>query len=197
MTWALLTVGRTESNILSVSEWKLKNSLVHVYTGEGKGKTTAALGVALRVLGWGGRVIVVQFIKGYPNIGEGKFAEEFGDRFALRQFASSDARGIGSSEVLERGQAAQAALEFAEEVVASGEWDLVILDEVNNAMHYGLVEVAKVLELMGSKPERTELILTGRYAPQEIIDLADYVTEMRAVRHPLGGGLSAREGVDY
>lgn len=192
-----MTAGHAGSNILSMSDWKQKNGLVHVYTGDGKGKTTAALGVALRVLGWGGRVIVVQFIKGYPNIGEAKFAEEFGDRFALRQFASDDVRTIDAGKVQQRKQEAQAALEFAEEAVSSGDWDLVILDEVNNAMHYGLVEVARVSEFARCKPERMELILTGRYAPQEIIDLADYVTEMRAVKHPLERGLPAREGVDY
>lgn len=180
-----------------MTDWKLKRGLVHVYTGEGKGKTTAALGVALRVLGWGGRVIVIQFIKGYPNIGEAGFAKDFGDRFALKQFGSDDMRQIGVEKVRQRKQQAVEALSAAREAVSSGEWDLVILDEINNAMHYGLVEIASVADMVRSKPERTELILTGRYAPQEIIDLADYVTEMRAIKHPLENGLSAREGVDY
>ena len=180
-----------------MSGWKIKNGLVHVYTGGGKGKTTAALGVALRALGWGARVCVVQFIKGYDNIGEAHFAHSFGDRFVLKQFASDSARSIGEKDVKARREEVQAAMAFAEDVVASGKYDVVILDEINNALHYGLVEVGRAVALMEGKPADLELILTGRNAPPEIVEAADYVTEMRLVKHPLEKGVPAREGVDY
>lgn len=171
--------------------------LVHVYTGAGKGKTTAALGVALRALGWGARICVVQFIKGYAQIGEARFAEELGDRLVLKQFAVDPARHIDEAKVRERQEAAAAAMEFAERAVAGGEYDLVILDEINNALHYGLIDTDRVLALIRGKPQHVELILTGRNAPQPIIDAADYVTEMKLVKHPFQRGVGARKGIDY
>lgn len=174
----------------------VKQGLVHVYTGDGKGKTTAALGVALRALGWGARVCVVQFIKGYSEIGEVKFAREFGERFQLKQFALDLSRNIDERKVSERRESANAAMQYAESVVAEG-FDLVILDEINNALHYGLVDVSRVLQLIQNKPENVELILTGRNAPQQIIDAADYVTEMRLIKHPYEKSIPARPMFDY
>lgn len=171
--------------------------LVHVYTGDGKGKTTAALGAALRALGWGIRVCVIQFIKGYSDIGEARFATDFGDRFVLRQFAVNSCRDINEAKVLERKEAAEAAMAFAEQVVDAGEYGLVILDEINNAMHYNLIDVERVLSLVRRKPEHVELILTGRNAPAAIIEAADYVTEMKLVKHPFQAGVPARKGIDY
>jgi len=175
----------------------LKKGLVHVYTGEGKGKTTAALGVALRVLGWGGRVCALQFIKGYAEIGEMRFAREFGSRFVLKQFAFDLTRAIKEEDVAERREEAEVCLNTAEETVNSGDFDLVILDEVNNAIHYGLVESQRILRLLKSKPEHVEVILTGRGATQEIIEAADYVTEMRLLKHPFDRNIPARKGIDY
>ena len=180
-----------------MGDWKSKNGLVHVYTGGGKGKTTAALGVALRALGWGARVCVVQFIKGYDNIGEAHFAESFGDRFVLKQFASDSARSIDEKDVKARREEAQAAMAFAEDVVRGGGYDVVILAEINNALHYGLIEVGRAVVLVEGKPQNVELILTGRNAPREIVEAAHYVTEMQLVKHPYQKGVPAREGVDY
>jgi len=171
--------------------------LVSVYTGPGRGKTTAALGLALRVLGWGGRVCVVQFIKGYPEIGEGKFAADFGDRFVLKQFAVDPTPSIGEYDVVQRREAAQEALDYAERVISGGEFDLIVLDEINNALHYGLIGIPRVLELIRSKPANVELILTGRDAPPEIVQAADYATEMLLIKHPFEKGIAARRGVDY
>ncbi len=171
--------------------------MVHVYTGAGKGKTTAALGIALRALGWGIRACVVQFIKGYSEIGEGKFARELGDRLVLRQFAVDPARQIDEAKVRERREAVEAAMDFAERVVAGGEYGLVILDEINNAVHSRLIDVDRVLALIRNKPSRVELILTGRNAPKPIIDAADYVTEMKLLKHPFQQGTQARKGIDY
>ena len=174
-----------------------RKGMVHVYTGDGKGKTTAALGAALRAMGWGARVCMVQFIKGYPKIGEAMFAAQFTAQFALRQFASDTSRDIDEAKAAQRREAAQAALACAQEVVSSGSYDLVILDEINNALHLGLVDKTRVLDMMRDRPTNVEIILTGRNAPREIIDAADYVTEMRAVKHPFEQGLGARQGIDY
>jgi len=174
-----------------------QRGLVHVYTGAGKGKTTAALGVALRALGWGIRVCVVQFIKGYAQIGEARFAGELGDRLVLRQFAVDPTRHIDEAKVRRRQEAAAAAMEFAEQTVSGGEYGLVILDEINNALHNGLIDVDRVLALIKGKPHHVELILTGRNAPKPIIDAADYVTEMELVKHPFQKGVGARKGIEY
>ena len=174
----------------------IENGLVSVYTGSGRGKTTAALGLALRVLGWGGSVCVVQFIKGYPEIGEARFAEEFGEKFALRQFASDSTPSIREDDVMARREAAEQALGYAESMVTSGEYDLVILDEINNALHYGLISLPRVLKLIDNRPRHVELVLTGREAPAEIIEAADYVTEMKLVKHPFEKGIAARRGID-
>ena len=171
--------------------------LIHVYTGDGKGKTTAALGVAMRALGWGKRVCMIQFIKGYADIGEGHFAEEMKNRFVLRQFARQETRGIDEDAVYDRKIAAEEALTYAESVIAAGKFDLVILDEINNALHYRLIDIKRVLDMLRAKPVTTEIILTGRYAPQAIIDIADYVTEMRLVKHPFERHIAARKGIDY
>ncbi|MGC8863782.1 MAG: cob(I)yrinic acid a,c-diamide adenosyltransferase [Armatimonadota bacterium] len=171
--------------------------LVHVYTGAGKGKTTAALGTALRALGWGIRVCVVQFIKGYAQIGEARFAEELGERLVLKQFAHDSTRQIDETKLRERRKAAQEALAFAEQVVSSGEYGLVILDEINNALHHKLIGLNRVLQLIRNRPAHVELILTGRDAPHPIIEVADYVTEMNLIKHPFQRRIQARKGIDY
>jgi len=176
---------------------RISRGLVHVYTGDGKGKTTAALGIALRALGWGLKVFVVQFIKGYPKIGEIMVAERLAGQFGIRQFAIDLTRDIDEAKVLARKAEAEAAMQFAEELVASANYDIVILDEINNAVHYGLIPIDRVLTLIKTKPPLTELILTGRDATQAIIDAADYVTEMRLVKHPYEKGIQARPGIDY
>lgn len=175
----------------------IENGLVSVYTGPGRGKTTAALGLTLRVLGWGGRVCMVQFIKGFAELGEVKFSAEFADRFVLRQFANDESPSIRENDVLARREAAEAAMGFAEEAVGGGEYDLVILDEINNALHYNLISLARVIKLIENKPKHVELVLTGRNAPAEVLEIADYVTEMKLVKHPFEKGISARRGVDY
>ena len=175
----------------------LDQGLVHVYTGDGKGKTTAALGMALRALGWGLRVCFIQFIKGYSNIGEMKIAPSFEGQFEIRQFAIDLSRSIDEAKILARREAAEEAMRFAESMVASGEFDLVVLDEINVAIHYGLIDIKRVLALISSKPKQVELVLTGRNAKREIIDAADYATEVRKLKHPYDKGIPARKGIDY
>lgn len=171
--------------------------LVHVYTGDGKGKTTAALGLCLRAIGWGGRACVVQFIKGYPNIGEGHFSTLLPEAFELKQFARDRSLAIDEAKVLSRADEAALALDYAREVIAGGAFRVVVLDEVNNAMRHGLVSVADVLELIAKRPAGVEIVLTGRGAPAQIVEVADYVTEMRSIKHPMDGGVGARKGIDY
>lgn len=175
----------------------MKRGLVHIYTGDGKGKTTTALGVALRALGWGLRVMMVQFVKGYQNLGEIKFANERHENFNIRQFALDVSRDISEEKVASRRREAEVAMSFAESVVLSGDYDLIILDELSVAVHYGLIGVDRVLDLIHNKPVHTELIITGRNAPEALIMAADYVTEMKLVRHPYEEGVQARPGIDY
>ncbi|ADT84588.1 cob(I)yrinic acid a,c-diamide adenosyltransferase [Thermococcus barophilus] len=173
--------------------WKKKLGLVHIYTGNGKGKTTAALGLALRMLGNGGRVIIIQFMKAPKVYGEYFMAEKCGyviESYGLPKFVHGEP---DEDDV----QAAKRALERAKEVVKSGEWDLVVLDEICVALGFGMLDVEEVKELVKSKAPNTELVLTGRYCPEELFELADYVTEMREIKHPYQKGITARRGVEY
>lgn len=173
----------------------LDRGLVQVYTGEGKGKTTAALGLALRAVGQGLRVYIVQFMKGWPDYGELN-ALKFLPGVTLVQF--------GRAEFVNREhpdpkdiQEAQAALAHASEVVLAGQHDIVILDEINVALDFGLIPLSGVLALLDAKPVHVELVLTGRNAPPELLDRADLVTEMRSLKHPYDKGIAGRKGIEY
>jgi LAO/AO transport system kinase len=173
----------------------LERGLVQVYTGNGKGKTSAALGLALRALGRGLKVYVIQFIKGDRDYGEIIMAREIPGlemvTYGRGKFIDEESRTQKDAEL------AQEALEHAREIITSGNHDVVILDEVNIAMSLGLLEPRSVIQLARDKPPDIELIMTGRGAPDEIIDIADLVTEMREVRHPYGKGVKARRGIEY
>jgi len=173
--------------------WREKLGLVHIYTGNGKGKTTAAFGLAVRMLGRGGKVLIIQFMKAPKAYGEQVKIEECGaviESFGLPKFV----HGEPTEEDIE---AAKKALQRAKEAVSSGEWDLVILDEVCVALSFGMLSVEEVKELIKTKAQHTELVLTGRYCPEELFELADYVTEMREIKHPYQRGVMARKGVEY
>ncbi|WP_297071452.1 cob(I)yrinic acid a,c-diamide adenosyltransferase [Thermococcus sp.] len=173
--------------------WKDKLGLVHVYTGNGKGKTTAAFGLAVRMLGSGGRVIILQFMKTPDVYGEQKKIRECGaviESFGLPKFV----HGKPEPDDIE---AARKALERAREVVSSGEWDLVILDEICVALGFKMLGVEEVKGLIENKAKNTELVLTGRYCPEELFELADYVTEMKEIKHPYQRGTLARQGVEF
>lgn len=173
----------------------LKRGLVQVYTGEGKGKTTAALGLAMRAAGHGLRVYIVQFMKGWPNYGELKSVRRHPE-ITLRQFGRPEFVDPEKPDPADM-EMAREALQEARRVIASGSYDLVILDEVNVALKYGLIELKQVLALIEEKPESVELVLTGRYAPPELIERADLVTEMREVKHPYKKGVKGRKGIEY
>ncbi len=169
--------------------------LVQVYTGNGKGKTTAAFGLALRALGQGLRVCIVQFMKGNTTYGETQMSGRI-EGITLFQFGREtfvDPRNPLSIDYKE----ARKALDMGRESIAGNRYDLVILDEVNVALHFKLISVEDVLSLITAKPEAVELVLTGRYAPEEIIERADLVTEMKEIKHPFQSGVKARRGIEY
>ena len=180
---------------------RLHPGLVQVYTGPGKGKTTAAVGQAVRALSQKLRVCMVRFLKGDRRSGEVVFADRLGDDLTLAIFGTDrQARGgawWGESFTDEDREQAQAGLQYAAQAISSGEHDVVILDEINCAVDAGLIAPTQVLDLIEAKPEHVELILTGRGAPQAIIDRADLVTEMGEVKHPYQRGISARRGIEF
>lgn len=167
--------------------------LIQVYTGDGKGKTTAALGLALRAVGQGMKVIVIQFIKGDRTCGEHLFAAQY-HPFEIVQLNTGDSFTQSLEELR---STTKQTLAFAEKTILGGDYDVVILDEIFVAVNKGLVSTEQVLSLMSKKPEPMELILTGRGAPKEIMEQADLVTKMVAVKHPLIKGIKARKGIEY
>ncbi|MBE0512280.1 cob(I)yrinic acid a,c-diamide adenosyltransferase [Candidatus Bathyarchaeota archaeon] len=174
---------------------RLERGLIQVYTGDGKGKTSAAFGLALRAVGRGLKVYMIQFIKGGFDYGELYVVERL-PNFRLKAFG----RGKFVTDfppTEDDVKLAKEAFELAREVVNGGEYDVVILDEINVALHLKLIETEEVVDLIGRKPKHVELILTGRYAPSEVVELADLVTEMKEVKHPYTKGVSPRKGIDY
>jgi cob(I)alamin adenosyltransferase len=175
------------------SEKRSSIGYVQVYTGDGKGKTTAALGLALRASGHGMRTYIGQFMKG-QHYGE---LDALRDHPHIRVEQYGDARCIRREEVTPRYRAqAQQGLRRAQEAMLSGQYDIVVLDEVNVAIWFGLLTVEELLALLDRRPEHVEVILTGRRAPQELIERADLVTEMREVKHYYQQGVMAREGIE-
>lgn len=174
-----------------------KKGLIVVYTGPGKGKTTAALGLGLRAVGAGLRVLMVQFIKGTWHYGELDAVPLLGeDKFQIRAMGKGFVK-LGGEIDPEHRQAAEEAWAFAREKIFSGEYDMIILDEINYAVSYGLLPVERVVEILKQKPTAVHVVLTGRNAPAQIIELADLVTEMREVKHPYQKGIEAQRGIEY
>ena len=170
----------------------LEKGYIQVYTGNGKGKTTAALGIALRSVCAGNKVFIGQFMKG-QDYSELK-ACGYMPRFEIEQFGeASFVHGEPSERDIEN---AQKGLLRMKEVLTSGGYDVVIFDEINTSLYFKLVSAEEVLSALDMKPKKTEVILTGRYAPQEIIDKADLVTEMREIKHYYNDGVGARVGIE-
>lgn len=169
--------------------------LVQVFTGNGKGKTTAALGTILRAAGHGLRICIVFFMKGDYDYGEFSTLSRLPHvdvaSFGFRHL--TDPANIKPEEV----EQARLALSAAREAVLSGNYDLVVLDEVNVALGFKLIELDEVVKLIKDKPPDVELILTGRYADTRLIEMADLVTEMVKVKHPFDKGIKARRGIEY
>ncbi|MDI3534872.1 MAG: cob(I)alamin adenosyltransferase [Thermosediminibacterales bacterium] len=166
---------------------------VQVYTGNGKGKTTAAIGMAVRAVGAGLKVFIGQFVKGM-YYSELKSLERFYPDLIIKQYGTGCF--IFRTPKQEDIDVAKKGFEEVKEVIKSGKYDLVILDEINIALYYKLVSLDDVLSLIDEKPENVELVLTGRNAPQEVIDKADLVTEMKEIKHYYTKGVEAREGIE-
>ncbi len=169
--------------------------LIQVYTGHGKGKTTAALGQAMRAAGQGLRVYIIQFMKGWPHYGELE-SLRLHPNVTIKQFGRPDYVSKESPEPVDIRMAGEA-LEHGREILMSGDYDLVVLDEINVALEWHLIRLEDVLSLLDQKPEKVELILTGRYAHPEVIARADLVTEMREIKHPYHKGVVSRRGIEY
>ncbi len=170
------------------------SGLVHLYTGNGKGKTSAAFGLALRMVGHGGRVLIVQFLKGIPT----------GEVMAVKKIPEIEVMRFGSEKFVnpkkptsEDFEMARRGLSAAKEGMSSGRYRLVVLDEINVAVSFNLLSEEEVIKAVKSRHPSTEVVLTGRYAPNSFYNLADYVTEFKEVKHPFSRGIPAREGIEF
>ena len=168
--------------------------LIQVYTGDGKGKTTAALGLALRAAGRNMKVLIVQFMKKW----------DYGELHSVKLIPNITLKTFGTKEFVFKGKAkkidyeeAEKAFSFGIEGMQSGNYDLVIFDELNMALYYELLDLKEIIEKIKGKPHNVEVVITGRRAPKEIIEIADLVTEMREVKHPYQKGMEARKGIEF
>ena len=172
--------------------------LTIVYTGKGKGKTTAALGIALRATGYDKKICMIQFIKGSWHYGEMISSKRLEPEFEMVAVGKGFVGIIDDKTPKEEHEKiAKEAIKISATKIQSGNYDIVILDEVNYAINLGLVKLEDVLNLIKSKPSSLDLILTGNYAKDEIIELADLVTEMKEIKHPFQQGIKAKKGIDF
>lgn len=172
--------------------------LTIVYTGNGKGKTTAALGMCVRAAGYRKKIKILQFVKGSWKYGELNGIKLLADYVEMEQVGEGFVGIIDDNkDIAVHKAAARKGLEAAEAAIHSGKYDLVILDELNVAVDLGLVLVEEVVKLINGKPEKLHLVITGRNAPQQVIDLAQLVTEMTEIKHPYRQGILAQKGVDW
>lgn len=174
----------------------LEKGLVQLYTGEGKGKTTAALGQAVRAIGQGLRVYIIQFMKGNEDTGEWQVFRTLSPLCRIEHFGRKGWVALNGDRREDRAEAKKGFARAAE-VIAGGKWDVVILDELVTAVTFGLLGEDDVLSLLDQKPGKTELVLTGHQAGERLVARADLVTEMRALKHPYERGIVARRGIEY
>ena len=169
-----------------------RRGLIIVHTGDGKGKTTAAMGLAIRALGAGLKVLILQFIKGQRRSGE----------LAALDALKIEVRQLGLGFITpenfdEQKKSARAAIDLARREILSGAWDLIVLDEINYAVKFGLLSATEILELIKIRPPQMHLVFTGRAALPELIDAADLVTEMKLIKHPFQQGVAAQAGIEF
>ncbi len=175
-----------------------KDGLTIVYTGKGKGKTTAALGIALRATGYKKKTCMIQFIKGSWHYGEMDSSKRLEPEFEIIAVGKGFVGIIDDKSPKEdHKKIAREAVRVSSEKIQSGMYDIVILDEINYAVNLELIPVGDVLELIRSKPQGVDLVLTGNYARDEVIEAADLVTEMREIKHPFQKGIKAKKGIDF
>ena len=181
----------------------VRRGLILINTGPGKGKTTAAMGTAFRAVGNGLRVLMLQFLKGSWHYGELDAAEaisasaEFPGSFVMKQLGRGFVKVGGADTDPEDIRMVEAAWAEAEAAILSGEWDMVVLDEINYAIGYGMLDPAKVAEVLKRRPEMVHVILTGRNAHPLLVEIADTVTEMRQIKHAYEKGILAQRGVEF
>ena len=176
----------------------LEHGYIQIYTGDGKGKTTASLGLALRALGHGWKVLIIQFTKGDQGTSYGELASasRFMDNLEVKQFGSNRivySHNMGSEDMFE----ARRGWTFAKDAIQSGKYQMVILDELNICIDLGMIKVSEVKEVLRNKPESMEIVLTGRNAHKELIAMAHLVTEMKPIKHYFEMGVMARQGIEY
>jgi cob(I)alamin adenosyltransferase len=176
----------------------IEKGLVIVYTGNGKGKTTAALGMALRAIGYDYKVCMLQFIKGSWHYGEMDSSKKLEPNFELIAIGKGFV-GIldDNSSREEHEKYAKEALKICRKKIFSEKYDIVILDEVNYAINLGLIDIEEIKKIIKEKPSDLDLVLTGNHAKEEIIELADLVTEMKEIKHPFKSGIKAKKGIDF
>jgi cob(I)alamin adenosyltransferase len=175
-----------------------ENGLVIVYTGKGKGKTTAALGIVMRAVGHGCSVCMIQFIKGEWYYGELTSSKRLEPEFEMIAAGRGFVGIIDDDHPLEDHQrAAKEAVAVAKQKTSSGNYDIMILDEVNYAIKLNLISQQDILDIIASKPKKTSLVLTGNYVPEAIMAVADLVTEMTEIKHPYHRGIKAKKGIDF
>jgi cob(I)alamin adenosyltransferase len=187
-----------ENSDLKILHPKERSGLVVVLTGHGKGKTTAALGIALRAAGYGMKVCIIGFVKGDTYSGEVDGIKRLAPNVELHLTGRGFCGIRGDPLPFEEHRAkAQDAMELAKEKIFSGKYDIVILDEIHNALQLNLVDLTQVLRLIDEKPPLVHIILTGRDAPPEIISRAHTVTEMKEIKHAFRQGIEPQQGIDY
>jgi cob(I)alamin adenosyltransferase len=175
----------------------VRRGLIIVNTGPGKGKTTAAMGTGLRAVGQGLRVLMLQFLKGSWHYGELDAVQAFGGKFVMKQMGRGFVKVGAEKPDPEDVRMVEDAWAEAEQAIQSEQWDLVILDEINYAISYGMLDPAKVVAALQRKPDMVHVILTGRNAHPTIVEVADTVTEMRQVKHAYEKGVLAQRGIEY
>ncbi|MEN6534938.1 MAG: cob(I)yrinic acid a,c-diamide adenosyltransferase [Bryobacteraceae bacterium] len=174
-----------------------RHGLLIVYTGNGKGKTTAAMGMALRAVGQGFKVLMIQFIKGSWHYGELDSVKAFGDAFEIRVmgrgFVNTVPGKVDPEDIRLAGEAWKAAVE----AMQSEKYDMLILDEINCAVDYGMLPAGEVVGVLAARPAKLHVICTGRNAHEKLLEAADLVSEIREIKHPFQKGILAQRGVEY
>lgn len=191
--------GKNNDRQEKISKKDSEEGPVLINTGEGKGKTTAALGLALRAAGHNQKVLIIQFIKGCFETGEFKIIKKLKPLIEIERLGKGFIKFKDGMPVPTRTQVVNASESFgyACKKVASGKYDMIILDEIINLIGYGLLRIEDTIDLIKNKPKKLCIVLTGRNAPRELVDMADTVTEMREVKHAFSRGVKAKKGIEY
>ncbi len=178
---------------------EIKKGLILINTGTGKGKTTAALGCALRAAGHKQKVLILQFIKGSMKTGEIESLNKLKPYIEIKQLGEGFIKyRDGKPQITEKDiNNARESFELAERMIKTGGYDLIVLDEIINSVNFGLIKIQSLINLLLQKPDNLAIILTGAYAPEELIKIADTVTEMRPIKHAFENGIKARKGFEY